>query len=126
MGLQAEIKGEVKEPGIYEINQEETLQELIERAGGLKEEADSSSLSLQKRIIHQEVIVIPKKKEEVKISLNSSSKEELMTLKGIGEKMAQRIIDYRLNKSFQSIEEIMEVKGIGPKMFNKIKDQLAL
>jgi len=49
-----------------------------------------------------------------------------MTLNGIGETKASRIIEYRKEHSFQSIEEIMNVKGIGPKIFEKIKEQIAL
>lgn len=124
--LQAEIKGEVVNPGVYEISERETIEMLIEKAGGVLEEADCSSIGLLTRVEHQEVIVIPKRKEQVKISLNTATKEELMTLNNIGESKAQRIIDYRLNQPFRTIEEIMEVKGIGEKTFEKIKDQLAL
>ena len=40
--------------------------------------------------------------------------------------IAKRIIEYRNQQSFRSIEEIMNVKGIGEKIFNKIKDQICL
>ena len=62
-----------------------------------------------------------------KISLNSSTKEELMTLTGIGEQKALKIIEYREeNNGFKSIEEIMNVKGIGKSMYEKIKDSITL
>ncbi|MGN1343292.1 MAG: helix-hairpin-helix domain-containing protein [Traorella sp.] len=123
--LQAEIKGEVIHPGAYEIDDDETLADIIERAGGLTNEADISALSLLKKITHQEVIVIPKKSNQ-KISLNSAALDELIQLPGIGISKAERIIEYRNQKSFQSIEEIMEVKGIGEKIFEKIKDLICL
>lgn len=122
----AEIKGEIVSPGLYEIEKNETLESLINKAGGLTEMADISSLSLQKKILYEEIIVIPKQTEVIKISINSASKEQLMTLPGIGESKAQNIIDYRNNQSFHSIEEIMNVKGIGPKIFEKIKDLISL
>ncbi len=122
---QAEIKGEVINPGVYFINNDETLENLINRAGGLTNEADISHLSLLKNVLHNDVIVIPKI-ENHKVSLNTASKEELMTLTGIGESKANLIIEYRNNNTFKSIEDIMKVKGIGEKIFNKIKEQLCL
>lgn len=124
--LNAEIKGEVKHPGVYEISADETLNQLIDKAGGLTDNADLSSLSRLSTIQHQSVIVIPTKKDISKISLNSAAVEELMTLPGIGQKKAQAIIEYREDSSFQSIEEIMNIKGIGIKIYEKIKDMICL
>lgn len=62
--------------------------------------------------------------ENKMISLNSASKEELMTLSGIGESKADAIIEYRKKKKFESIEEIKEVSGIGDALFEKIKDNI--
>lgn len=62
-----------------------------------------------------------------KISINTASKEELMTLKGIGDAKAQRIIDYRNNNGyFEKIEDILNVSGIGESIFNKIKDNIEI
>lgn len=70
-----------------------------------------------------------KKKEEKlvgKININTASKVELMKLNGIGEKTAEKIIDYRRTTSFKSIEDIQNVKGIGPKKFEKMKDNITV
>lgn len=62
-----------------------------------------------------------------KVSLNKASLKELMTLNGIGETKAQAIINYRnTNGAFVAIEELMQVKGIGEKTFEKIKGNLTL
>ncbi|HEY5536673.1 MAG TPA: ComEA family DNA-binding protein [Ignavibacteria bacterium] len=56
------------------------------------------------------------------ININTASKEELILLPGVGEKTALKIIDYReKNDSFKKIEEIMNIKGIGQKKFEKMK-----
>lgn len=72
----------------------------------------------------QDVFYIPVGKQL--ISLNSATKEELMTIKGIGEKKAASIIEQRGQERFQTIEDIMKVNGIGEKTYLKIRDQLCL
>ncbi len=65
--------------------------------------------------------------QEGKVNLNSASKDQLMTLKGIGQARAQDIIRYRDDHGpFQSIEEIMNVSGIKENAFNKIKDDITV
>ena len=62
-----------------------------------------------------------------KIDINKASSEELQELNGIGPALASRIIEYRKSYGdFVSIEEIMEVKGIGEKTFAKIKDHICV
>lgn len=61
-----------------------------------------------------------------KINLNTATKEELMTLTGIGESKAIAIIEYRNTKKFDAIEDIMNVSGIGESAFAKIKDHITV
>ncbi|MBN1271999.1 MAG: helix-hairpin-helix domain-containing protein [Candidatus Aminicenantes bacterium] len=62
-----------------------------------------------------------------KVNINKASLDELQTLPGIGVKIAQRIIDFRdKNGPFKRIEELMKVKGIGEKMFERMKEKLTV
>lgn len=124
--MQVEIKGAVKNPGVYTLKFQDTISSLINASGGLLENGDDSSLSYTQVLKDKDVIVIPEKKEQPKISINSATQEELQTLSGVGPSIASRIIEYRKNNTFQTLEQIKEVKGIGDGLFNKIKDAICL
>ena len=59
-----------------------------------------------------------------KIDLNTANMGQLHSLKGIGDKKALAILEYRKEHKFTKIEDIMKVKGIGKKMFEKIKSEI--
>jgi competence protein ComEA len=62
-----------------------------------------------------------------KININTASADELKDLKGIGEKKAAAIIEFReTNGNFKQPEDIMKVPGIGPKTFNANKDRIVV
>jgi competence protein ComEA len=61
------------------------------------------------------------------VNLNQASADELIALKGIGPKMAQRIIAYRQEHGpFQTVDQLVQVKGIGNAKFQKLKDQVTV
>ncbi len=64
--------------------------------------------------------------ESLIININTASLEELTKLSGIGQVVAQNIIDYRNNTPFETIEDILNVKGIGEKLFAKIKNYITV
>lgn len=94
----------------------------------LNRKKEHQSLNLNKEIIEQ---AIKEDKELIednyslkkKININTASKEELVSLPGIGEKIAQRIIEYREKKSkFKDKSELLKIKGIGKKRLSKIEN----
>lgn len=60
------------------------------------------------------------------ININTADAAELMKLKGVGEKTAEKIIEYRVQTPFEKPEDIMNVKGIGEKKFEDIKDHICV
>ena len=62
-----------------------------------------------------------------KVNLNTATLEELMTLDGIGQKVAERILDFReKNGPFQKPEDLMMVKGVGEKIFDANKTKIVI
>lgn len=93
----------------------------------LNKKDDSSSNNVQSSIKQNKVVennAEIKKQSDNKVSINTASLSELMTISGIGEKKAQSIIDYRKNSKFKTIEDIKNVSGIGEALFAKIKDYI--
>jgi len=136
-----DIKGAVKNPGVYQMKAGDRVKDALEAAGGLTEEADSQKVNLAKRLEDQMVIVVPKVGEEAeeipagetskeatkegKVNINTATVEELKTLKGVGEKKAEAIIEYRKkNGSFQTKEDLMKVRGIGKKLFESFQERI--
>lgn len=137
------IDGQVKNPGLYELEEGERISQAIEAAGGLLETADLSRVNPAKKVEDEMRIFIPKEGEEQavlvtgqtgtapsssqeipKVDINHASLEELQTLPSIGEKKAEKIIAQRQKEPFQSIEEIKKVSGIGDKLFEQIQDYI--
>ncbi len=61
-----------------------------------------------------------------KVNLNTATVAQLVELKGIGEKTAQKIVEYRKENKFKSVDELVNVKGVGSKTLEKIRDQLTV
>ena len=149
------ITGEVKKTGILTLNQGARISDAIKAAGGATSEADLDQVNLAYKLQDGQKIYIPNKKDKneakvyitsesgnnvieegntseeggknKKVNINQATKSELETLPGIGEAMANRIIEYReQNGKFQKIDDLKNVKGIGEAKFNKIKELITI
>ncbi len=121
-----EIKGEVMNPGVYELAWEATIADALHAAGGVCETGDTAGINQTQQMQHGDVLIIPAKRKQTCISINTATAEQLDTLPGIGAKMAQRIIAEREQAPFVSLEDIKRVKGIGDKLFERMKSEICL
>ena len=125
--VKVSLSGQVQVPGEYMITKGSYLDEAIELAGGLTSLADTDCFDFYLTIEQDINIYIAQITENEKISINEASKEQLMSLTGVGKTLADRIIAYKEEDGgFEYLEELMNVDGIGKSIFNKIKDQICL
>jgi competence protein ComEA len=135
----ADISGEVNKPGIYKIDDDTRVFEIIDMAGGLTSNADIEAINQAEFVTDGQKIIIPSVSSEEsnsntstdgkssgKININTASKEDLMTLNGIGDSISERIITYRKSNRFNSTEDIKNVSGIGDATYEKIKDDICV
>ena len=127
-GIYVYVEGEVVSPGVYELQQGDLVRDAIEAAGGFTSEADRSSINLAAALRDGEQVHVYEVGEAPqRININTAGSWLLKALPGIGETLAQRIIDYRTaNGHFLSIEDLMNVEGIGSSVFEKIKDKITV
>ena len=145
------ITGSVKNPGIVKLKYGSRIEDAIEAAGGLTENADITNVNLAYVLDDGVKIRIPSITdekngdeqileegsgeniiEETNMTFGASTKEvninkpketELQSLPGIGASLASRIIEYRnQNGKFSKIEDIKNVNGIGDSKYDNIKD----
>lgn len=150
------ITGSVKNPGIVKLKEESRIEDAIEAAGGLTENADITKVNLAYVVEDGTKIKIPSASEEdigdediidsksgdniiieenavpsnnstQTININKATEKEFETLPGIGPSLASKIIEYRnQNGKFESIEDIKNVNGIGDNKYEKIKDLITV
>ena len=143
---QVDIKGEVVTPGIYVLNLSKKVKDEMVIIVYSYDEVVNFTATKEKEEIEQEACLsqngiqndacIKDSTDDTssssvvisgKLSLNTATLDELMTLPGIGEAKAQAIIEYREEVgAFQNIEELKEVSGIGDAIFDQIKENITI
>lgn len=131
------ICGEVVSPGVYEVDGDSRICDVLLLAGGFTGEADENSINLAETVSDGMQVVIPsyaetrEEKERIErekagaLNINTASVSQLCGLPGIGESRAAAIVAYREEHGFfQSPEELMQVSGIKEGMYEKIKDRI--
>ncbi len=146
------VTGAIKKDGIIKAKQGDRIADVIEKAGGITEEADLSKINLAYRVSDGQKIYIPSineknlqteteeyitneagkniivEEEETnkeKVNINTATQTELETLSGIGPSTALKIINYRNeNGKFKTKEDIKNVPGIGEQKYESIKENI--
>src|SRR5699024_4350862 len=132
-----DVKGEVAQPGTYEIGLDKRVNDVLQLAGGLTSEADIYSVNRAEKVYDEMVIIVTKEGDESdtsskspdsnRVRINHAKQEESETLNGIGTSKAQAIIQYREeNGPFQTEEDLLEVSGIGEKTLENFKDDVLI
>lgn len=142
------VCGAVKHPDVYALVDGSRVNDAVKKAGGFLKTADRNGINLAERVMDGQQIYIPKEGESLKndevglnhgtqqsdvikqdgqggdkVDLNTATKEQLMTLPGIGASKAGAILTYREEHGrFQTIEELKEIRGIKDGVFQNIKD----
>ena len=147
-----DIKGAVKNPGVYELRAGARVHEAIQKAGGLTADAEAKSINQAQKLTDEAVIYVAKIGEEGadvtqtgqhqagasdsvgasggksdKVNLNTATEVELQTISGIGQKRASDIIAYRESSGrFKSVDDLKKVSGIGDKTLEKLKEYVTV
>ncbi|MDR3156495.1 MAG: helix-hairpin-helix domain-containing protein [Lactobacillales bacterium] len=150
--IYVDVKGAVKHPGMYHLSEGKRVDDAIKLAGGTTDLADVSQVNYALLLTDQMIVYVPQigeetqkgvldsgknngmardgkicSKEEKQVNLNTATLEELKGLTGIGEKKAQKIIDYREEKGkFSKVDDLQNVDGFGVKTIEKLRKNLTV
>ncbi|MFV0518926.1 MAG: helix-hairpin-helix domain-containing protein [Lachnospirales bacterium] len=135
------ITGEVKNPGIYDLTENLRINDLIDLAGGLTDNANIININLAQKLYDEDHIIILSNEEVISlgvtaessttnventvVNINTANIEELKTINGVGDVTAENIIKYREeNGKFENKEDIKNVTGIGEKTYLELESQI--
>ena len=132
-----DVAGWVRRPGVYEFTEGARVIDAIDAAGGARSGALLEALNLAAPLTDGIQILVPREGQEgvapapvtggavagALVNVNSAIATELEELPGIGEVIAQRIIDYRTeNGPFATVDELLDVSGIGDAILESIRE----
>jgi competence protein ComEA len=131
-----QVSGMVNNPGVFEVDTDARVAEVLELAGGLLILADTTGLNLARRVVDGEQIMVPKRQPrgttrvtgiavpEI-LDLNLATAEQLSGLPGLSLELGKAIVAHRRKISaFGSVDELLDVRGIGPKKLAGIRKRL--
>ncbi len=141
-----DVAGWVRKPGVYEFTEGDRIVDAIERAGGPRRGASLISLNLAAMLTDGQQILIPEPlsrkerralaaegtssetgSEDGKVNVNTADAAELETLSGIGEVLAERMIEYREDHGpFASVDDLLDVSGIGDATLEEIRSDVTV
>lgn len=146
--IQVHVAGAVRHPGVYALPADSRLNQAVEAAGGLTEQADPDQANLAERLADGQQVYIagrgttapppptplaqPVRGAAVPLSgglvnINTATAAELDTLPGIGATLSERIIAYRsAHGPFTEPSDIMQVDGIGQGLYDRVKDLITV
>lgn len=146
--LMADVDGAVKKPGVVALREGDRVFQALELAGGIREDANTSSVNLARLVEDGEKIYVPTKSESsapsaasadftvkqsgstnasVKININKAGTAELQKLPGIGPSTAEKILEYRRqNGTFHKVEDLKNISGIGEKTFARLREKISV
>lgn len=122
-----EVIGEVKRPGIYQVENGSCISDIIRLSGGLTKVGTLEGINTATKITEGMRIIVSSKTEATnKICINSCDVEDLINL-GLSKSKAQSIINYRRQKTWISyLDEITKISGITDSDYNQIKEFVIL
>ncbi|MEX0833059.1 MAG: ComEA family DNA-binding protein [Actinomycetota bacterium] len=142
--LVVDVAGWVRRPGVYELSEGDRVIDALESAGGARKGAMLTGLNLAAPVTDGEQVLVPEpipkrlsdeelsasegdSSETDKVNVNSADATELESLSGIGEVLAERIIDFREeNGPFESVDELEDVSGIGPATLEEMRNDVTV
>ncbi|WP_232319558.1 MULTISPECIES: helix-hairpin-helix domain-containing protein [Sporosarcina] len=146
VAILVDVKGAVKHPGLYSMQEGDRLLDAVDKAGGYTEAADTRLLNHAQRLQDESVVYVPIAGEEPpvyeqpaaastsssessasKVNINAANESEFQTLPGIGPAKATAIVQYREEHgAFSQLDGIKNVSGIGDKTFEKLEPLIIL
>lgn len=147
VAILVDVKGAVKHPGLYSLQEGDRLLDAVQKAGGYTEEADTRLLNHAQKLLDESVVYVPAMGEEppaysqpaatavsatggtqtAQVNINTANETEFQTLPGVGPSKAAAIVQYREEHgAFKQLDDLKNVSGIGDKTFEKLESSITL